>query len=196
MDVRIQQRLVGGLVILALIFLIAPVVLDGEGRLPEKITQIPPKPKRPDLSHLNIEPVNPESTTDTLPQTPPAPVVSVVETQPQQPVAATPEPQTPVTAATPTPTASPEQRAAVAAGERAWSVQVASFRDSAKAAALRDQLREAGFTTYVNEVILSDGSLFTQVLVGPETDMDAVQALKSDIKEKVALQGLVVRYEP
>lgn len=189
LDVRIQQRLVGGLVILALIFLIAPVVLDGEGRLPEKITQIPPKPKRPDLSHLNIEPVAQDLDPQPLPETPPAPVVSVVETQPQ--LVSTPEPDAQATAAQ-TPAPSP----AIAAGERAWSVQVASFRDSAKAAALRDQLREAGFTTYVNEVILSDGSLFTQVLVGPETDVDAVQALKADIKEKVELQGLVVRYEP
>lgn len=194
LDVRIQQRLVGGLVILALIFLIAPVVLDGEGRLPEKITQIPPKPKRPDLSHLNIEPVTQEAESETLPDAPLAPLVSVVETQPQPAVTAEAEPQ----AAT-APEASvqpPTQSPAIAAGERAWSVQVASFRDSAKAAALRDQLRAAGFTTYVNEVILSDGTLFTQVLVGPETDIDAVQALKTDIKEKVALQGLVVRYEP
>ena len=182
LDVRIQQRLVGGLVILALLFLIAPVVLDGEGRLPEKITQIPPKPKQPDLSHLQIEPV---SDTDSLPEAPqeaPAPAVSVAENSSAD-TAATAEPEA-------------AEAPAVAAGERAWSVQVASFRDSAKAAALRDQLREAGFKTYVNEVTLSDGSLFTQVLVGPETDMDSVQARKAEIKQQVDLQGLVVRYEP
>lgn len=189
LDVRIQQRLIGGLVILALIFLIAPVVLDGDGRLPEKITQIPPKPKRPDLSHLQIEPVTAASTPEALPEQPPAPPVSVVESQPETVSAAV---EASPAAASP----SPAQSVAVAAGERAWSVQVASFRDSAKAAALRDQLREAGFQTYVNEVTLSDGTLFTQVLVGPETDMDAVQGLKAEVKEKVQLQGLVVRYEP
>lgn len=195
MDVRIQQRLVGGLVILALIFLIAPVVLDGEGRLPEKITQIPPKPKRPDLSHLQIEPVT-DSTVEVaaLPDEPPLPAVSVVE--PEAEARPTPA-EAPSAEAADEPAPQPEQPSvAVAPGERAWSVQVASFRDSAKAAALRDQLRDQGFQTYVNEVILSDGTLFTQVLVGPETDIDSVQALKAEIKQKVELQGLVVRYEP
>ena len=195
MDVRIQQRLVGGLVILALIFLIAPVVLDGEGRLPEKITQIPPKPKRPDLSHLQIEPVTDNAVeVAALPDGAPEAAVSVVE--PQAEATATPA-EAPSVEPADEPAAQPEQPSvAVAPGERAWSVQVASFRDSAKAAALRDQLREEGFQTYVNEVILSDGTLFTQVLVGPETDIDDVQALKAEIKQKVELQGLVVRYEP
>jgi len=196
LDVRIQQRLVGGLVILALIFLIAPVVLDGDGRLPEKITQIPPKPKRPDLSHLQIEPVTDAAVeVAALPDEAPEPLVSVVEPQQTAVVEAPVEPQSPAPADEPAP--QPEQPSvAVEPGERAWSVQVASFRDSAKAATLRDQLRDEGFQTYVNEVILSDGTLFTQVLVGPETDMDSVQALKADIKDKVELQGLVVRYEP
>ncbi|PTY36438.1 hypothetical protein BGP77_03830 [Saccharospirillum sp. MSK14-1] len=195
MDVRIQQRLVGGLVILALIFLIAPVVLDGEGRLPEKITQIPPKPKRPDLSHLQIEPVT-DSAVDIspLPDEAPQPAVSVTETP--SAVAAEAAVESPSSASTESPVEPEQPSVVVAPGERAWSVQVASFRDSAKAAALRDQLRDEGFQTYVNEVILSDGTLFTQVLVGPETDMDSVQALKAEIKQKVELQGLVVRYEP
>lgn len=196
MDVRIQQRLVGGLVILAVVFLIAPVVLDGEGRLPEKITQIPPKPKRPDLSHLQIEPLT-DTTVEVapLPDEPPVAAVSVVESDQPAAVEAPAEPQS--SAPADEPASQPDQPSvAVAPGERAWSVQVASFRDSAKAAALRDQLRDQGFQTYVNEVILSDGTLFTQVLVGPETDMDSVQALKADIKAKVELQGLVVRYEP
>lgn len=197
MDVRIQQRLVGGLVILALVFLIAPVVLDGDGRLPEKITQIPPKPKRPDLSHLQIEPIVDTATVSALPEQAPQPAVSIVEAEPERVERIT----APAIADEPdnkNATAVPAQQATVelAPGERAWSVQVASFRDSSKAAALRDQLREQGFQTYVNEVILSDGTLFTQVLVGPETDIDSVQALKADIKQKVELQGLVVRYEP
>lgn len=192
MDVRIQQRLVGGLVILVLVFLIAPVVLDGDGRLPEKITQIPPKPKRPDLSHLNLEPIVETPEVAPLPEQAPAPAVSVVETQPAAAVETPAQPTNRISD-----DASAESPSvAVAPGERAWSVQVASFRDSSKAAALRDQLRDQGFQTYVNEVILSDGTLFTQVLVGPETDMDSVQALKADIKQKVELQGLVVRYQP
>jgi len=189
LDVRIQQRLVGALVILALVFLIVPVLLDGEGRIPEKITQIPPKPKRPDLSHIRVaEPA--QDVLPGLPDEPPAPVevpaeeAQVLESVEEEPSAdednASSETEI-------------EQPAIVG---KAWSVQVASFKDTAKAAELRDELRGKGYKTYVNEVILSDGTLFTQVLVGPDTELDAVRALKEEIKASTGLQGLVVRYQP
>lgn len=183
MDVRIQQRLVGALVILALVLLIVPVVLDGDGRIPEKITQIPPKPKRPDVSHIRVA----EPVADVLPTLPDPPA----ETDSEPAVA---NPSEPDDAEVPDATA--DVAPAVAPGSRAWSVQVASFRDSAKAAELRDQLRERSYDTYVNEVLLSDGSVFTQVLVGPDGDLERVRQLQERILEQTGLQGLVVRYQP
>ncbi len=189
MDIRIQQRLVGALVILALVFLIVPVLLDGEGRIPEKITQIPPKPKRPDLSHIRVaEPA--QDVLATLPEEAP-----VAEAAPEEGVDEPVETEAP---------AQPEAEAPkeeVASSEpaivgKAWSVQVASFKDSKKAAELRDELRGQGYKTYVNEVILSDGTLFTQVLVGPDTELERVRTLKEDIKNKTGMQGLVVRFQP
>ncbi|WP_320824690.1 hypothetical protein [Reinekea sp.] len=53
MERKLQQRLVGILVLAAFILLIAPVLLDAEGRIPEQITHIPPQPKKPDMSHLS-----------------------------------------------------------------------------------------------------------------------------------------------
>ncbi len=61
---------------------------------------------------------------------------------------------------------------------------------------MRDKLRDMGYKTYVNEVILSDGTLFTQVLVGPDTELERVRQRKTEIKEETGLQGLVVRFEP
>lgn len=192
MDVRIQQRLVGALVILALVFLIAPVVLDGDGRIPEKITQIPPKPKRPDVSHIRVA----EPAADVLPALPDPP-----QAQPEQnDASAEPADTRPAIAETAPvePEPSTETNAAPPAtpSGRAWSVQVASFRDSAKAAELRDQLREQDYDTYVNEVLLSDGSVFTQVLVGPGGDLERVRQIQQTILEQTGLQGLVVRFQP
>ena len=189
MDVRIQQRLVGALVILALVFLIVPVLLDGEGRIPEKITQIPPKPKRPDLSHIRVaEPAR--DVLPSLPDDPPAPLeVPAEETQTDE----SGEEESTASEGSASSGAEAEQPAIVG---KAWSVQVASFKDSGKAAELRDELRGKGYKTYVNEVILSDGTLFTQVLVGPDTELDAVRALKEEVKQETGLQGLVVRYQP
>lgn len=188
LDVRIQQRLVGALVLLALVFLIVPVLLDGEGRIPEKITQIPPKPKRPDLSHIRVaEPA--QDILPTLPDEPPAPV--------EVPAEATAEAESSRESSSSAENGAPATDSGQSAiVGKAWSVQVASFKDSAKAAELRDELRGKGYKTYVNEVILSDGTLFTQVLVGPDTELDAVRALKEEIKQSTGLQGLVVRYQP
>lgn len=189
MDVRIQQRLVGALVILALVFLIVPVVLDGDGRIPEKITQIPPKPKRPDVSHIRVA----EPAADVLPTLPDPPA----ETEPEpEPADVSPPATEPAAADTETSGTSADDAPVVEPGSRAWSVQVASFRDSSKAAELRDELREQDYDTYVNEVLLSDGSVFTQVLVGPDGDLERVRQLQESILEQTGLQGLVVRYQP
>ncbi|MHA7878479.1 MAG: SPOR domain-containing protein [Saccharospirillum sp.] len=187
MDIRIRQRLVGALVVLSLVFLIIPVVLDGDGRIPEKITQIPPKPKRPDLSHIRVA----EPAQDQL-----APLPSVAEAEPGQPSTAESEPA--VEAQSTPSTASPENSPAgtEANPTRAWSVQVASFRDGSKASELRDRLRAEGFVAYVNEVMLSDGSLFTQVLVGPEPEIESARARQREIQSSIGEQGLVVRYQP
>ncbi|MEX0622884.1 SPOR domain-containing protein [Saccharospirillum sp.] len=187
MDVRIQQRLVGALVIVALVFLIVPVVLDGDGRIPEKITQIPPKPKRPDVSHIRVA----EPVADVLPALPDPPAETDSEPAGNNPAAAdsaADDAEVPDTTADVAPAVEP--------GSRAWSVQVASFRDSTKAAELRDQLRERSYDTYVNEVLLSDGSVFTQVLVGPDGDLERVRHLQERILQQTGLQGLVVRYQP
>lgn len=194
LDVRIQQRLVGALVLLALVFLIVPVLLDGDGRLPEKITQIPPKPKRPDVSHIRVaEPAR--DILPALPDQPPEPIAA----QPSGSAAEAPESDSGAAEASVSESdaaGDAQNNAAAAITGDAWSVQVASFRESDKAGRLRDELRGEGFNTYVNEVILSDGSLFTQVLVGPDTDIDEVRRLKEEIKTRMGLQGLVVRYQP
>lgn len=193
MDVRIQQRLVGALVILALVFLIAPVLLDGNGRIPEKITQIPPKPKRPDMSHIRVA----EPVADVLPALPdpPAGGESEQSAASREPADASP----PVAESAPVdakPSVATEDTQVATPSGRAWSVQVASFRDSSKAAELRDQLRGQDYDTYVNEVLLSDGSVFTQVLVGPDGDLERVRRLQQTILEQTGLQGLVVRFQP
>lgn len=193
MDVRIQQRLVGALVILALVFLIVPVVLDGDGRIPEKITQIPPKPKRPDLSHIRVA----EPTVDVLPALPEPPVTAETDSAEADTASAGADtPDTETAPVEPVPVTAPEPEPASTPDSRAWSVQVASFRDSARAAELRDELREQNYDTYVNEVLLSDGSLFTQVLVGPDADLERVRRLQQNILDQTGLQGLVVRFQP
>lgn len=175
------------MVLAAFALLIAPVLLDGEGRIPQKITNIPPEPVRPDLSHIQIRTdVAVTDPVDAEPQSPAEPVA----TEPEQ---ASTETMTPAVAEAPV-VPSRQVTESSASTTRLWSVQVASFKDSAKAVALRDRLRSEGFKTYVREKLLSDDTLFTQVFVGPVETKQGADSLKAQVKTKVQLQGLVVRY--
>jgi DedD protein len=170
LDRKLQQRLVGISVLAAFVLLIAPVLLDADGRIPEKITNIPPQPKRPDLSHIRT--------------------VDSTETE----IAALPtlEEVEFVIDASANESASTEVSVEQASG--LWSVQVASFKDPKKASIFRDKLRGSDFKVYVREKLLSDQTLFTQIFVGPvQTKADA-SALKLRIKQEFKEQGLVVRF--
>lgn len=172
MERSLQQRLVGILVLAAFVLLIAPVLLDGEGRIPEKITNIPPQPKRPDLTHIRT--VEPDQT-----ELAPLPDAEAPEFVIQADTPADNEPD-----------AEPSAEQPVAL----WSVQIASFRDPSKATVFRDRLRAADYQVYVREKLLSDGSVFTQVFVGPLTEKADANALKTVLKQEFGEQGLVVRY--
>ena len=169
MDRKLQQRLVGTLVLACFVLLIAPVLLDADGRIPEKITNIPPQPKRPDLSHIKIVENN-EPALESLPS--PTEVEFVI--QAQQEVATSAE------------STIPEQQL--------WSIQVASFRDAKKASEFTAVLREAKLDAYVREKLLSDGSIFTQVFIGPLASKEEAVEIKLVIKDKFGEQGLVVKY--
>lgn len=174
MERKLQQRLVGIFVLFAFLLLIAPVLLDGEGRIPEKITNIPPQPKRPDLSHIRV--VEPS-----------APVLETRSTVEEADAEIAAFEQTPVVIEA-------QQDEEVAISGQQWSVQVASFKDVARASTLRDSLIDKGFKAYTREKTLSDGSLFTQVFVGPIANRPEADKLKSNIKNTVGLQGLVVKF--
>jgi DedD protein len=169
LDRKLQQRLVGISVLAAFVLLIAPVLLDAEGRIPEKITNIPPQPKRPDLSHIRtVDSTESEIT--------PLPTLEEVEFVIEANEA---EELTEVSSATKV---------------DMWSVQVASFKDAKKASVFRDELRSSGFDVYVREKLLSDSTLFTQVFVGPVQSKAEANTLKASVKKEFGEQGLIVRF--
>ncbi|WP_287439466.1 SPOR domain-containing protein [Reinekea sp.] len=179
MERKLQQRVVGILVLAAAVLLIAPVLFDAEGRIPVQITQIPPKPKVPDLSNLP----SPESAFETRVEAGDA-LVATEPVEAAQPVVAEPPASAPI--------AVPASSSATQS--RLWSVQVASFREIDKANVLRDQLRAAEFETYIRKKLLSDGTIFTQVFVGPVPTKQVADRLNGLVKTKFSLQGLIVRY--
>ena len=98
---------------------------------------------------------------------PPPPVVA-------KPVAAPPNP------ASPTP----------AAASTGFAVQLAAFSKPADATALRDRVRAAGFSAFTESVTTDKGSL-TRVRVGPVATRAEADALKTQVKSKVGVDGIV-----
>ncbi|MEX0584968.1 MAG: SPOR domain-containing protein [Natronospirillum sp.] len=190
MDTAIKKRLVGALVISVLLLLSLPVLFSGQGRLPEaRITDIPPAPA------LSAAPVvaTPRPADDTAGR-----IDDILSPDPITPPASSDNddsngtPQATASAQSPIPA-----MAFDANGElEAWSVQMGSFRQAANARALLERLRAQDYQAYTRETLLSDGSTLTQVMVGPETDLPAMQQKKEVLANEFGLSTLVVRFQP
>ena len=176
MEISITRRIVGAIVLGLLAVIIVPQIFDGGGRMPDRPKlSIPQTVTKPDTSQLSVElPIDARSANHSSNVAPVIPLDN----------------ETAIDA--------PNTLDNV---NGVWSLQIASFKDNANAASLRDGLRDAGFRSYNKESKLSDNSLLTQVMVGPVQDYDEVLALKEKLKkalEELNIIGppLVVKYSP
>lgn len=105
----------------------------------------------------------------------------------------------PVPKPEPKPAAKPESKPAVAkpapakpvaAPKVGFAVQLGAFSDGAEATAMRDRLRAAGFAAFTESVSTDKGKL-TRVRVGPAADRAAADELKTQVKAKTGLDGIV-----
>lgn len=187
MDNTQKKRLVGALVLSVFLLLALPVLFTGQGRLPEaRITDIPPPPELTSTRNLDMDRFSDDSVSnlsqrvDELLNADPTP-----EQRPEAPP--------PVTVAESRPLAYTQD----STGQiTAWSVQMGSFRQADNARRLLQELRDAGYEAYTKETVLSDGSLLTQVMVGPDPDHDRVRRTKDILAEEFNLPTLVVRFQP
>ena len=80
---------------------------------------------------------------------------------------------------------------AAASSERSgFALQLAAFSKPEDAAALRDKLRAAGFSAFTETVATDKGAL-TRVRVGPVITRAEADQLKSQVKAKLGLDGIV-----
>lgn len=83
------------------------------------------------------------------------------------------------------PAALPKNRAG------AFAVQLGALKTAEDANKLRDRVRNAGYAAFVDKVE-SNGTTLWRVRAGPEVDRAAADRLKSGIKDKLKLDGIVV----
>ena len=188
---QLKQRIVGAIVLVALGVIFIPMILNrDESNTGITGTNIPQKP--PELQQL---------ATQTTPALPPAPVQPVETRQlvdkdtPSLPAA------TPPLAQETTPVAKPEvstqntSKPGDSAKPRAWVVQIASFTERSKALALRDRLRKAKYTCFVESVTAKHGTLY-RVRVGPLIKHEEADKVQAKIAKQLKLKGTLVMAYP
>lgn len=98
--------------------------------------------------------------------------------------------QAPASATAPSAAGTAPSTAREAAG---FAVQVGAFQSEADAGRLRDRLRGAGFSVFLDEVRTPNGVLH-RVRAGPTAARAGAEALRADIRAKLALDGVVVTH--
>lgn len=72
-----------------------------------------------------------------------------------------------------------------------WFVQVGSFSRESNAGELRDRLREAGYTAFVESSTV-EGKTTHRVRVGPEMDRSSAESQRDEIQSEFDLKGIVI----
>jgi len=130
----------------------------------------------------------PAARTEALPAEPARPVATARPDvrDASKPAAPKPEPAKP---ATPTPAPAPVAPAP-AASSVGFAVQLGAFGKPADANALRDKVRAAGFSAFVEQV-RTDNGVLNRVRVGPVANRAEAEQLKAQVAAKVGIAGMV-----
>ncbi len=167
-----KQRLVGAVVLMALVVIFVPMLLDDEPVVTSGgITKsnIPPQPE-------GDFPIRSVPRKEVVPLRPAASVVEPAR------VAGTESGEKPVKPA-------PEART----GLSAWVVQVASFKQRANAGRLVKRLQAKKLSAFVEQASVAGKTVF-RVRVGPEVDRKRAEAIRARIERQFKLKGKIERY--
>lgn len=203
MDNLVKQRVVGAVVLVALAVIFIPILLEGPGDETGPRSLDIPQPLQ-DMHEGRIEPMEPVLVV------PPEPVTTVVigepdAAAPKSPAAAPEEPavspEAPgeaVTVPEPAPEPVPEPSPAPAATPPApvasgWVVQVGAFGQEANAIGLRDRMRQAGHSAFVERIMVGGDAVY-RVRVGPYTERADAEALLPGLSRDAGLQARVMSH--
>lgn len=184
MEVRVRERLVGALVLVAIVVLLVPAVLKGPERAPEGS-------EKPENQSVVVElgEANPPAQDEVLVPEPPAPQPATPTTDPLPPPAAA-QPATdgesaaairPAPAVT-TRIAEASPPGGTAIETPAWAIQLGAFSTREKADSLVASLRKRGYAAFVLEY-RGSGKVLYRVRVGPEQDRERAAAIAERLRK-------------
>jgi len=181
MDVRIRERLVGALVLVALVVLVIPALLRGP--------RAPREPAAEEAGTGSVEIVL-DGAGEALQAERLVPEPEPTHGKPGAPAAVLPQAAMPPAAApvaSPGPGAAPDASpaalpvASTSVPQPAWAVQLGAFSTRSKADRLVAKLRARGYSAFVLEY-RADGQLLHRVRVGPEQDRARAAAIAERLR--------------
>src|SRR5688572_32418872 len=185
MEVRVRERLIGALVLVAIVVLFVPAILKGRDPAPAALPESAPTRRvevpighsapAPEEQILVPEPTQPDPAPAAPAPPPPAPAPEERRAAPEPP------------ASTPAPPA-PEAGAPASA----WAVQLGAFSNRSKADQLVAELRERRYAAFVLEYRAS-GQVLYRVRVGPEQDRKRAEEIAARLA-KDGFQTVVARH--
>lgn len=206
MDAMKKQRIVGGVVLGALLLILVPMVLDfsrdEESSDLNVVVPSAPDPKKMEVLPLDVwsEQRTPEVERETViepaPLAEPSLIDRPVETAPvmpqeiEKPVAEIESKSEPKSK--PEPVAAREDK--VSSIDSGWVVQVVSVSHEDKAIKLRDELRAKGYKAFIVKGDAGGGRSVYRVRVGPELLRTTADQIKLKLRQDTKLDGLVMQY--
>jgi len=213
---KIKQRIIGIIVLIAIIIIILPFVFHKSRSLPtiNLAAKIPPEPAAP-----KVQIQLPEGISTNAVKSKAVPKLVVIKSAPKpiKPIAKpTPKPIKPIVK--PVSTLQPKliqkpkpiqkskpviKKAAsfplqniVINHPKAWVIQVGTFSDAANAKRLLVALHKAGYDTYIQPFYAQNGKNFTKVFVGPNISHKKIETIQQILKLKYHISGVVTHYQP
>lgn len=162
MEVPLQQRIVGAIVLVTLGVIFIPALLDGSGYKSRQVQdiEIKEKPEFPPLKQKKVKPIPTPLEKNKQDQ---------VKVQKADPKEAHKKPI------------------------KSFALQVGTFGSNENAEKMRDQMREAGYTAFVQKST-SKGKTSYKVRIGPELEHSVLEKIKTDLKKSKKIDGYVVNH--
>ena len=166
MEVPLQQRIVGAIVLVTLGVIFIPALLDGSGYKSRQVQdiEVKEKPTFPPLTQRKVKPIA-------------TPIEKIKKEQTKQ-----------AAKQTATNSKKPHKKTI-----KSFALQVGTFDDNANAKKMRNKLRKAGYTTFVVKS-KSKGKIIYKVRIGPELERKKLEKINKNLKKSQKIEGFVVNH--
>jgi len=186
METQVRERLIGALVLVAIVVLFVPALLKGPARQPP--ADLPGEQRRIEFPLPGAVPLSRDDVLVPEPQAPAETASAVAGEEPGREASSRPaapaEPPPPARelAREPARAMADVPAPGIATGQPAWAVQLGAFSTREKAEGMVADLRKRGYPAFLLEYRTS-GKLLHRVRVGPEQDRERAVAMADRLRK-------------